>query len=751
MNAVRSNPGAVDVLGRVVLAAGAVACGAGVLTLLGWAIGVDALMAIRPGYLPMAPNAALLFVLLGSAMMLREFWPACRVIGRAASAIALFSAALAGMTLLGFATGHDWNLDEWLFRTTRMLGQVPVGRMSPLTAFCFLLAGGSLLMLEWRAMAWAAILGILIAFVGVVCVIGYGYGAPLLYGGTVIPMALSTALAFVALGVGLTAAAGPHAWPVKMLSGPSTRARLLRALLPTVVALALLHDWMIATLLGHSAPGVVLTSAITTMLILLAVGLVVSRVSIVIGDAIDRAEAVREQAVEALQESEARFRDLYEQAPLAYQSLDAAGNLLEVNEAWLALLGRTRDEVIGRFIGDFMTEETLGTLGHEFPRFKERGSVQGPVFELVHKNGSHRLVTVNGRISHDQQGNFLRTHCILTDITERKRAEEELRAVEEQFRGLVEQTLTGIFIIQDGGFVYVNSRTVEILGYDTADELLGSDPLRAVADKDRATAAENIRLLLKREAESVRQCFTALRKDGSMVEVGAHGVRGTHHDRPAVIGMMQDISEKKNAEEKIRRYVTQLERAIMATVGVATAIGEMRDPYTTGHERRVAEISVAIGAEFGLDARRLEGLRVAGYLHDVGKVAIPAEILSKPAKLTPVEFMLIQGHPQAGYDVLKSAEFPWPVAEIVLQHHERMDGSGYPRGLKGEAILLEARILAVADTVEAMSSHRPYRPSQGIEKALAEIEKGSGSVYDPDVANACLRLFRNEGYQIPEG
>jgi HD-GYP domain-containing protein (c-di-GMP phosphodiesterase class II) len=216
-----------------------------------------------------------------------------------------------------------------------------------------------------------------------------------------------------------------------------------------------------------------------------------------------------------------------------------------------------------------------------------------------------------------------------------------------------------------------------------------------------------------------------------------------------VIGLIQEISEKKRAEEDIRRYVEQLKTAFMSTVEVATTLSEMRDPYTAGHERRVAEIAVAIGAELGFNESRQEGLRVAGHLHDVGKIAIPSEILSKPGKLSTLEYQLIQQHPQAGYDVLKGVEFPWPVAQVALQHHERMDGSGYPQGLKGEAILFEARILAVADVVEAMSSHRPYRPGLGIETALTEIKRGRGTVYDADVADACLRLYREKGCQLP--
>jgi len=200
---------------------------------------------------------------------------------------------------------------------------------------------------------------------------------------------------------------------------------------------------------------------------------------------------------------------------------------------------------------------------------------------------------------------------------------------------------------------------------------------------------------------------------------------------------------------QVDERTAELKIAFMSTVEVATTLSEMRDPYTAGHERRVAEIAVAIGAELGLDERRQEGLRVAGCLHDVGKITIPSEIVSKPGKLIAIEFQFIKGRAQASYDLLKGVEFPWPVAQIALQHHERVDGTGYPQGLKGEAILFEARIMAVADVVEAMSSHRPYRPGLGIDKALAEIERGRGSAYDPVVADACLKLFREKAYELP--
>jgi len=187
---------------------------------------------------------------------------------------------------------------------------------------------------------------------------------------------------------------------------------------------------------------------------------------------------------------------------------------------------------------------------------------------------------------------------------------------------------------------------------------------------------------------------------------------------------------------------------MQSTINVVATIGELRDPYTHGHERRVGEIAAAIATEMGLQDNQVEGIRVAGYLHDVGKIAVPAEILAKPTKLTKAEFNLVKDHAQQSYDILKTVPFPWPVAEAAWEHHERFDGSGYPRGLKGEEILPEARILAVADTIEAMASHRPYRPGLGIDRALAEIEKNRGKLYCPRVVDACLRLFREKGYRL---
>jgi len=206
------------------------------------------------------------------------------------------------------------------------------------------------------------------------------------------------------------------------------------------------------------------------------------------------------------------------------------------------------------------------------------------------------------------------------------------------------------------------------------------------------------------------------------------------------------LTERDHLQQEQLLGVVRLKNALIGTIGAVALTVEKRDPYTAGHQQRVAELCVSIGQELNFSEDRLEGLRLGATIHDLGKISIPAEILAKPIKLTAIEFMLIKNHAQAGFDILKDIKFPWPIATMVLQHHERQDGSGYPQGLKGEQILLESRILAVADVVEAMASHRPYRAALGIDLALKDIERGRGTVYDAAVVDACIRLFAEKRF-----
>ena len=330
---------------------------------------------------------------------------------------------------------------------------------------------------------------------------------------------------------------------------------------------------------------------------------------------------------------------------------------------------------------------------------------------------------------------------VMRTVQRRNQALVALRESEERFRAMVEQSISGIYILQDGMLTYVNPRLAEIGGYEP-HELVGKPVLDLVPPELRARLELEMAQRLRGTAEVGQYTLTLRRKDGSPVDVAIHATRAVVEGKPAIIGIVQDVSERKVAEQVTQRHALQLETALIETIEAVATMVELKDPYTAGHERSVGDIAAAIGQELGLDSEQVKGLRYAGYVHDIGKIAIPTELLSKPGKLTLHEFELIKTHAQQGYDVLKDIKFPWPIARAILEHHERLDGSGYPRALKGDEISLEARILAVADTVEAMSSHRPYRPALGLDAALREIEAQAGKRYDPRVAAACLRLFR---------
>ncbi len=218
--------------------------------------------------------------------------------------------------------------------------------------------------------------------------------------------------------------------------------------------------------------------------------------------------------------------------------------------------------------------------------------------------------------------------------------------------------------------------------------------------------------------------------------------------KPVCRALMSDITQHKQAEQNLQDILESLRKAVRSTIQVIISTVEARDPYTAGHQRRSADLARAIATEMKLSQDRIEGIRIACSIHDLGKLSIPAEILSKPRKLTEDEFSLIKEHARKGYDILKNVESSWPLAEIVYQHHERMDGSGYPRNLKGDEILMEARILAVSDIVEAMASHRPYRAALGIDAVLKEIDDNRGILYDPEAVDACLNYSGKKVFNL---
>lgn len=324
------------------------------------------------------------------------------------------------------------------------------------------------------------------------------------------------------------------------------------------------------------------------------------------------------------------------------------------------------------------------------------------------------------------------------------RQRDALLDTETQFRGVVEQNIAGVFILTERGEIaYLNERFAQLCGFSAA-EVYGRPFLDFVAPEDRTRAMAAFEASMRGHSRQLE--FTLLGKGGRTIDVLAHGARATYQMRPALVGVALDITERRQYERTERAATNRLREVMESTVAVIAATLEARDPYTAGHQRRVAQLASAIARTLGCQEETIRGVHFGALIHDVGKIQIPAELLSKPTKLTVLESKLIETHAEAGFEILKGIEFPWPVAQMVLQHHERLDGSGYPYGLTGASILMESRILAVADVVEAMSSHRPYRPSRGVDVALAEIEAGRGTLYDSDAVDACLLLFRERHF-----
>ena len=334
------------------------------------------------------------------------------------------------------------------------------------------------------------------------------------------------------------------------------------------------------------------------------------------------------------------------------------------------------------------------------------------------------------------------------EIAERKRAEEALKESEERFRDLFENATDLIqSVTPDGQFLFVNRAWMEALGY--SKEQVAGLTLFDIIHPDSQAHCINIfqRVLSGEQVDRIEAAFVTRGGEKIIVE-GSANCRFKEGKPISTRSIFRDVTGRVRAEEELRRSYVQLRRALGGTVNTLVSVIEMKDPYTAGHQWRVTQLACAIAKEMGLPEEQIEGLRMAGLIHDLGKISIPAEILSKPGRLSDIEWGMIKAHPKVSYDILKEIDFPWPVAEIVLQHHERLDGSGYPQGLSGKGMLMKTRILAVADVVEAMASFRPYRPARGIDKALEEISQNRDVLYDAEVVDVCLKLFTEKGFKF---
>jgi PAS domain S-box-containing protein len=453
----------------------------------------------------------------------------------------------------------------------------------------------------------------------------------------------------------------------------------------------------------------------------------------------------RKQVEKKLMNSEEKFRMLAESSPLGIM-MHQGDRWIYANRAAVEISGYTEEELYSMDFWDIVHPDYRDMI-------KERGHnrQQGKIlprdyeFKIIAKNGLEKWVILTGNpIKYEDKPTAV---ISVTDITERKIIEAALMESEIKYRRIFESFEDLYYQTDEKGIIRVLSPSLYRLTGWSPDELIGkpvtdvyvspNDQGGLLAEISQSGFLRDYEVFLKKKDGT--QTYASL--TASILTDPDGRLRG-------IAGTLRDITERKQAEEERKQSFERLRKALGATVQSISLTVEMKDPYTAGHQQRVSDLTRAIATEMGLSADRRDFIRTASSIHDIGKISVPSEILSKPTKLTELEFSLIKTHSQSGHDILKDIDFPWPVADVVLQHHERMNGSGYPQGLKGDDILLEARIMAVADVVEAIASHRPYRPSLGIDFALEEISRNKGILYDADVVDACLKLFQEKSYTL---
>jgi PAS domain S-box-containing protein/putative nucleotidyltransferase with HDIG domain len=505
----------------------------------------------------------------------------------------------------------------------------------------------------------------------------------------------------------------------------------------------------------------------------------------------------RKRAAQALVHSERRFRSLIEGSSDVVYLIDAEGKISYRSPSATRLLGRPDDEVMGTSVLRDLHPEEAGPARAAMARCLASPGEQVRLETRVRSASGEWLdVEVIGvnRLNDPAVGGVILN---LRDMTQRKAAEDRIRrlnrvyAVLSGINNLIVRTrdrqelfeaACGI-AVDEGKFI---SAAIAVCDGERLVAVAQQGAFKGFSEEGMSTRADGpyaqaTATRAVRERRPVWDDDLAANRNAGPnrarnIDAGARAMISLPlflEDR--VTGVLVLFAPEKNFfdEEEIRLlgelagdishaldYIEKLQRVeenesrirsgLEATIGAIAAALESRDPYTAGHQKRVAGLAAAVAKEMGLPPAAVEGIHFGALIHDLGKIQIPAEILSKPTRLTKLEFELIKTHPQAGYDIVKGIDFPWPVAAMVHQHHERLDGTGYPQALKAEEICIEARILAVADVVEAMASHRPYRPGLGIEKALKEIEDKRGKWFCPDAVDACLRLFREKGFSLEQ-
>ena len=437
-------------------------------------------------------------------------------------------------------------------------------------------------------------------------------------------------------------------------------------------------------------------------------------------------------------------------------SINEDYTFLTANKAYLDAFNLIKEEVIGRTFSEvFGNEFFKQTIKPQMDKTTKMGVFRHQFWWDFPLIGKRYMDISNVKVT-KSDGSPNGYSVFARDLTDEKNKEDKLHQVNEKYKVLIDSMDIGVvFQTADGVIQTVNNAALEILGL-SLDEMQG----RSSLDPRWKCIHEDGSPFPGETHPTIQTLKTGIpAKDVSM---GIYHSNGTlrwisinclplFHDGEktpyAIIGTFRNNTDKITEEERNKNI---LESSFIQAIHAISSTAEKRDPYTSGHMERVAELAVQIGLKLGLDENMIKGIELGGVIHDIGKIYIPAEILNRPGKLSKSEFEMIKTHSQVGYEIIKDIDFPWPVAEMVLSHHERLDGSGYPNGLKGDEITLEARILAVADVIEAVSSHRPYRPALGIEEGIKIIKEGKGHHFDPKVVDACIDIIADDKFEFSE-
>ncbi len=428
---------------------------------------------------------------------------------------------------------------------------------------------------------------------------------------------------------------------------------------------------------------------------------------------------------------------------------DLEENLIYTNNSFAKMHGYSPKEIIKMKVLDLHNDEQKKEVKKKLQQIRTKGEWIGELYHTK-KDGTVFPTQMSITLLKDDKGKVTSMLAICRDISEHKFVEEALKTSEERYRELWDDAPVAYHILDKKGIITsVNHTEAKMFGYKP-EEMIGKPIFDFILSEQKEEAKK--RFLLKIAGKSIPEAKDRIyvTKDGKNFHVNIDDIfeYDSNDKITSVRTTMIDITDRKKAEEELEKSFQKLKRAFEETITALASAVEIRDLYTSGHQQKTTQLACAIAEEMKLPQEQIDAVRMAGLIHDVGKIAVPAEILGKPSKLTDIEMDLVRTHSKMGYDILKTVEFPWPVAKIVLQHHERINGSGYPDRLKGDDIMLEARILSVADVVEAMTAYRPYHEAFGIDIALEEIFKNKGVLYDPQVADACIRLFKEKGFKF---